>query len=84
MLPLKEKFRLLGFAIGIFFSYTLMGVAIEKIFKSDFDGEKFDFSIAFVSVQCVVYTFVSKGNILRSFQKMIICQKKRVRGVKAN
>lgn len=61
MLPLKEKFRLFGFATGIFLSHTLMGIAIEKIFKGDFDGEKFDFSFAFVGIQCVVYTVVAKG-----------------------
>jgi hypothetical protein len=62
MLALKDKFKLMGLACGIFVSYTLMGVAVEKLFREDFGGEKFTFSIAFVAVQCIVYAIVAKGS----------------------
>lgn len=62
MLTLRDKFKFMGLAAGTFASYISMGVAIEKIFKGDFGGEKFTFSIAIVVAQSIVYTIVAKGN----------------------
>lgn len=61
MLLLKDKFKLIGLSVGIFISYISMGIAIEKLFKTDFGGEKFTFSIAFVGTQCILYMIVAKG-----------------------
>lgn len=71
MLSVKQKLKLLAYALGIFVSYTLFGVLQEKIFRGRYGedisqedskpGERFTFSVAFVAVQCVVYTLFAKG-----------------------
>lgn len=70
MLSVRQKCKLLGLALGIFICYTLFGILQEKIFKENFtnskndeneSGEKFTFPVAFVGVQCVIYSLVAKG-----------------------
>lgn len=61
MLALRDKLKLIALAVGIFASYSLMALANERIFKRDFDGEMFNFSFAFVAVQCIAYTIVARG-----------------------
>lgn len=73
MLSVKQKLKLLAFASGIFISYTLFGVLQEKIFLGRYGeeineqdgqpGERFIFSVAFVAIQCVVYSLFAKGSL---------------------
>lgn len=63
MLPLREKFKLIGLAVGIFICHLLMGIVIEIIFKTDYNGEKFNFPVAFVAVKNITYAMIAKGDI---------------------
>lgn len=73
MLSLESKIKLLAFTLGIFVSYTCLGVLHERIFRGTYyedtrsgsdkiPGEKFTFSVGFVVIQCIVYSLVAKGS----------------------
>lgn len=71
MLSVKQKLKLVGFALGIFVCYTIFGVLQETVFRGRYGdeinkedgipGERFTLSVAFVSIQCIVYTLFAKG-----------------------
>lgn len=70
MLSVNQKLKLLGFTSGIFVCYSIFGVLQEKIFRGRYGdrinedgkaGEGFSFPVAFVAVQCIVYTLFAKG-----------------------
>lgn len=63
MLSAKDKLKLICVALGIIVTYTLMGIAVEKLFKSDYNGEKFDFAVAYNVVQTFTPTIISKSII---------------------
>lgn len=61
MLSAKDKLKLICVALGIIVTYTLMGLAVEKIFKGNYNGEKFNYAVAFNVVQTFTPTIVSKS-----------------------
>lgn len=63
MLPMVDRLKLMFFSLGIFVSYSIMAVFQEKIFKDDYNGEKFEYPTAFVALQCIVYFITAKGNL---------------------
>lgn len=69
MLSIKEKYRLVGFAVGIFVCYTLYGYLQERLFRGKYgkESERFDFAGAFVAIQFIVYSFVAKGDLIIIF-----------------
>lgn len=68
MILLKDKFKLIGLSIGIFVCHIFMGIIIEIIFKTDYNGEKFNFPVAFVAVKNITYAFIAKGDIIDFFR----------------
>lgn len=74
MLSLRQKLKLVGFALGIFVCYTTFGVLQEKIFRGRYGeeiaadgiaGEKFKLPIIFGGMQSVFYMTVAKGRSVR-------------------
>jgi hypothetical protein len=70
MLSLRQKLKLLGFAVGILVCYTTFGLLQEKIFRGRYGkevvanatvGETFKLPITFGAMQCVFYTSFAKG-----------------------
>lgn len=70
MLTLRQKAKLVGFAIGILACYTTFGVLQEKIFRGRYGeeiaadgkaGEKFKLPIIFGGMQCIFYMVFAKG-----------------------
>ncbi|KAL7022355.1 hypothetical protein ACKWTF_012209 [Chironomus riparius] len=61
MLSINEQFKLVGLSLGIFASYSIMALYQEKIFKNDYEGEKFVYPTTFVALQCLVYFVTAKG-----------------------
>lgn len=70
MLSLRQKIKLVGFALGIFICYTTFGVLQEKIFRGRYGdevaedgkvGEKFKLPIIFGGMQCIFYMMFAKG-----------------------
>lgn len=61
MVSMVDRLKLMAFAIGIFVSYSIMAVFQEKIFKEDYNGERFVYPAAFVAVQSLVYFISAKG-----------------------
>jgi hypothetical protein len=59
-----NRLKLIFFALGIIITYSLMNIAVEKIFKSDYNGEKFSYPIAYNWIQCITPTIVAKSKIL--------------------
>lgn len=62
--------KLLGFSAGIFVFYAAFGVLQERIFRGRYGtevkedgqvGDVFEFPVAFVAVQCIVYANFAKG-----------------------
>lgn len=69
MLSLKEKLRLVGFAVGIFTCYTIFGIVHERIFRqgyenSDGSTEKFELATVYVAVQSISFAILSKIAII--------------------
>lgn len=75
MLSVKQKLRLVAFALGIFIAYALFGVMQERIFRGRYrseadesgNGERFTYSVAFVAIQCTVYSVFAKGSCNESY-----------------
>lgn len=63
MLSHEDKIKLFLNAVGILISFSLKALVAEKIVTSDFEGEKFNFSKAFISIQCITYMIVAKCEI---------------------
>lgn len=70
MLSLRQKLKLLGFSAGIFVFYAVFGVLQERIFRGRYGselnedgvvGDVFEFPVAFVAVQYIVYAVFAKG-----------------------
>lgn len=70
MLSVRQKLKLLGFSAGIFVFYAIFGILQERIFRGRYGtkvnedgevGEKFEFPVDFVAVQCIVYACFAKG-----------------------
>lgn len=79
MLSVRQKLKLLGFSVGIFVFYAVFGVLQERIFRGRYGnevnengdvGDVFEFPVAFVAVQCIVYASFSKGEALFSLMKL--------------
>lgn len=58
---LKRKLFFIALSGAVFGSFFLMGIAQEKVFKTDFEGEKFKFPISFVALQCFGFAVVAGG-----------------------
>lgn len=70
MLSLRQKLKLVGFAIGIFVCFTTFGLLQEKIFRGRYGeeidtdgkaGEVFRLPIIFGAMQCMFYCLFAKG-----------------------
>lgn len=67
MLSVNRKLKFLGFAAGIFVSFTLFGVVQEIIFRGKYAGksgepdEVFTYSVAFTALQCIACSLFAKG-----------------------
>lgn len=70
MLSINEQFKLVGLSLGIFASYSIMALYQEKIFKNDYEGEKFVYPTTFVALQCLVYFVTAKGELY--FKKLFL------------
>lgn len=62
LLSIKEKLKLVFFAVGVFVAHTLMGIFQQKIYEQSYDGDRFTFSVAFVAIQCIAYFITAKGD----------------------
>lgn len=71
MLTFKQKLKLCGFALGIFFCYTVFGLLQEKIFRGRYGdevdpvdgkiGERYRLPLTFGLMQDVFYATCAKG-----------------------
>lgn len=70
MLSVRQKLKLLGFSAGMFAFYAVFGILQERIFRGRYGdavnedgeiGDVFEFPVAFVAVQCIVYASFAKG-----------------------
>lgn len=65
MLTLRQKVKLLAYALGIFVSYTIFALADERIFKKPYGSgenqERFKHAEGFVAVQVIAYAAFAKG-----------------------
>lgn len=72
MLSMKQRLHLIAVSIGLFACYSLFGILQERIFRKGYannDGtpdDHFIFSITFVCLQCIFYSFSAKGEIQRT------------------
>lgn len=66
----NRKAKLLVFGSGIFISYAILGVLQERMFRGSYGteankngdiGDKFNFTVAFVAVQSIIYAITAKG-----------------------
>jgi len=65
----SQRLKLIGYALGIFVSYTFYGWFQEKLFYSIYERqigdeiveERFDFPIIFTGILCVFYVIVAKS-----------------------
>lgn len=65
MLSTKDKVKLIGVALGIIITYSLMNIVVEKLFKSDYGGDKFVYPVAYNVIQCIVPTIIAKGILIQ-------------------
>lgn len=67
MLEFSQKLKLIKFALMIIIFHIVMAIFHERIMRRPYDShnneppERFSYAIAFVGVQCFVYSFVAKG-----------------------
>lgn len=66
----NRKVKLLVFGGGIFISYAILGILQERIFRGSYGtktnengkiGDKFEFTVAFVAVQNIIYSITARG-----------------------
>jgi len=65
----NHRIKLIGYALGVFISYTFYGWFQEKLFFVNYERqignetvtEHFEFPIAFTGIQCVAYVIVAKS-----------------------
>lgn len=63
-LTIKDRCKLVIYALGVFVSYFVFGFFQQKIYDNETYGEKFEFSSSFVVVQCLVYFLIAKAVIM--------------------
>lgn len=62
-MELQRRLFFIGLAAGVFISFQVMAVAQEKIYKSDYDGDTFEYPISIVAIQVLFFALVAGGKI---------------------
>lgn len=71
MLDLRQKLKLIGFAIGIFGCFAVFGLLQEQIFRVRYGdeigadnekGERYTLPLSFGAMQCIFFMLFAKGD----------------------
>lgn len=62
-MELQRRLLFIGLAAGVFISFQLMAIAQEKVFKTEYNGEKFKFPVSFVALQILSFAIFGGGEL---------------------